>query len=84
MFRSRRLSRKIFVGTVPVGGDAPVSVQSMCNTDTRDAQTTLTQIRALAAAGCDIIRVAVPDMKAAESLREIVSASPLPWWQDLP
>lgn len=83
MFRSRRLSRKIFVGTVPVGGDAPVSVQSMCNTDTRDAQTTLTQIRALAAAGCDIIRVAVPDMKAAESLREIVSGSPLPVVADI-
>ena len=52
MFQSRRLSRKIFVGNVPVGGDARVSVQSMCNTDTRDAKSTVEQILALEEAGC--------------------------------
>lgn len=79
----RRQSRKIFVGSVPVGGDAPVSVQSMCNTDTRDAAATLAQIRRLAAAGCEIIRVAVPDLRAAETLREICTESPLPVVADI-
>ena len=83
MFRSRRLSRKIYVGNVPVGGDAHVSVQSMCNTDTRDAGATLAQIRILASAGCEIIRVAVPDMMAAGALREIVAGSSIPVVADI-
>ena len=83
MFRYRRLSRKIFVGSVPVGGDAPVSVQSMCNTDTRDAQVTLAQIRDLASAGCEIVRTAVPDMTAAQALQEIVAGSPIPVVADI-
>lgn len=83
LFQPRRPSRKIFIGKVPVGGDAPVSVQSMCSTDTRNAVLTLAQIRELASAGCEIIRVAVPDRAAAEALREITSASPLPVVADI-
>ncbi|MBQ4106041.1 MAG: flavodoxin-dependent (E)-4-hydroxy-3-methylbut-2-enyl-diphosphate synthase [Lentisphaeria bacterium] len=80
---NRRITRAIRVGQVPVGGGAPVSIQSMCNTDTRDAAGTLAQIRRLAAAGCEIIRVAVPDLTAAEALREISGASPLPVVADI-
>ena len=64
----RRKTRKINVGGVPVGGDAPVSVQSMCNTDTRDVAATSAQIEALAQAGCEIVRCAVPDRDAAAAL----------------
>ncbi len=78
-----RNSRKLWVGAVPVGGDAPVSVQSMNNTDTRDIQATLTQIEAMAKAGCEITRVAVPDMAAAEALKEIVRLSPIPVIADI-
>lgn len=78
-----RVSRKINVGSVFVGGGAPVSVQSMTNTDTRDASATLAQIGRLAAAGCEIVRCAVPDMAAAESLREIAEASALPVVADI-
>ncbi len=83
MFQSRRQTRKILIGSVPVGGGAPVSVQSMCNTDTRDVETTLAQIRTLANAGCEIIRVAVPDKHAACALKDIVSGSPLPVVADI-
>ncbi|MBQ9535593.1 MAG: flavodoxin-dependent (E)-4-hydroxy-3-methylbut-2-enyl-diphosphate synthase [Clostridia bacterium] len=79
----RGKTRQINVGTVKVGGGAPVSIQSMCNTDTRDARATLRQIEALAAAGCDIVRIAVPDMAAAEALREIKPRSPLPVVADI-
>lgn len=66
------------IGQVPVGGGAPVSVQSMTCTDTRDPGSTLEQIRALEKAGCEIVRCAVPDETAASALREICRASPLP------
>ena len=66
-----------------VGGGAPIAVQSMTNTDTRDAKATLAQIRALADAGCDIVRCAVPDVQAAEALREICANSPLPVVADI-
>ena len=79
----RRNSRKVMIGAVPVGGGSPVTVQSMCNTDTRDAEATLAQIRRLAEAGCEIIRVAVPDMAAAEALRKIAAESPLPVVADI-
>lgn len=79
----RRSSRQIFVGNVAVGGNAPISVQSMCNTDTRDAESTLQQIRLLAARGCEIIRLAVPDMAAADALGTIVEASPIPVIADI-
>ncbi len=71
-------SIQVNVGGVPVGGGAPVSVQSMTNTDTRDAEATLGQIRSLAAHGCEIVRVAVPDGEAADALRRIAAESPLP------
>jgi (E)-4-hydroxy-3-methylbut-2-enyl-diphosphate synthase len=68
---SRRKTRPIHVGDVAVGGDSPVAVQSMTNTDTRDVRATVRQIRRLADAGCEIVRLAIPDMEAAEALREI-------------
>jgi len=83
VFMERRKTRQIFVGKTPVGGDAPVSVQSMTNTKTQDAEATLRQIRILADAGCDIIRCAVPDMAAAEALKEIVDGSPVPVIADI-
>jgi len=76
-------SRRIMVGNVPVGGGAPVSIQSMTNTDTRDAAATLRQIRELAAAGCEIIRVAVPDDEAVAALPEILAGSPIPVIADI-
>ncbi len=80
---ARRITRKIKVGNVEIGGGAPVSIQSMTNTDTRDAAATLRQINTLAAAGCEIIRCAVPDDAAAEALREICASSPIPVIADI-
>lgn len=79
----RRQTRKITLGNVSVGGHAPISVQSMCNTDTRDVAATLAQIEALAAAGCEIVRCAVPDQAAAEALRDICTQSCLPMIADI-
>ena len=79
----RRKTRQIQVGTVLVGGDAPIAVQSMTNTRTQDAQATLEQIRKLTDAGCDIIRCAVPDMEAAHAIRDIVAGSPIPVIADI-
>lgn len=76
-------TKQISVGAVQIGGGAPVAVQSMTNTDTRDAQATLAQIRALADAGCHIVRCAVPDAEAAEALRVICADSPLPIVADI-
>lgn len=67
----RRKSRRIMVGSVPVGGDAPISVQSMTNTDTCDVAATVAQIKQLEAVGADIVRVSVPSMDAAEAFRQI-------------
>src|SRR3989442_13553988 len=67
----RRKTRQIQLGGVKVGGDAPITVQSMTKTDTRDVQATLLQIWSLEAAGCDIVRCAVPVREAAEKLGEI-------------
>lgn len=67
------MSRQVFCGSVPIGGGAPISIQSMTNTDTRDEAATFGQIRALAAAGCDIVRCAVPDMAAADALGRIIA-----------
>ena len=80
---TREHTRQIHVGGVAVGGGAAVSVQSMCNTPTADADATLAQIRDLAAAGCDIIRVAVPDGAAAEAMARICAESPLPVVADI-
>ncbi len=79
----RRSSRQVRVGVVAVGGGAPVSVQSMTCVDTRDAAATVAQIRALAAAGADIVRVAVPDRRAAEALPEIVADVSVPVVADI-
>ena len=79
----RKLTRKVKVGSVYVGGDAPVSIQSMTNTDTRDVESTLDQIRALNVAGCEIIRCAVPDMKACEAFKEIYSKITMPIVADI-
>ncbi len=78
MISPRRKSRQVRVGWVPVGGGAPVSVQSMCTTKTADIDGTLQQIAALAAAGCEIVRVALPDPDDVEALPAIVNASTLP------
>jgi len=74
---------QIHIGKVAVGGGAPVSVQSMTNTDTRDAEATLGQIRSLATYGCEIVRVAVPDETAAAALKSITAESPLPVVADI-
>ena len=79
----RDKTKQIFVGSVPVGGGAPVSVQSMCNTRTQDPEATLRQMRELKAAGCDIIRVAVPDAEAAEALKIIMKSAPMPVVADI-
>ncbi|HYA32214.1 MAG TPA: flavodoxin-dependent (E)-4-hydroxy-3-methylbut-2-enyl-diphosphate synthase [Thermodesulfovibrionales bacterium] len=79
----RKKTRLIRVGGVPVGGNSPISVQSMTKTDTRDVRSTLRQIKRLADAGCEIIRIAVPDMRAAEALGRIRSASPIPVIADI-
>jgi len=79
----KKSTRQIRIGSVPVGGDAPCSVQSMCSTDTRDVEATLGQIRGLADVGCELIRCAVPDMDAAVALGQIKSASPIPVIADI-
>src|SRR5438552_16135756 len=80
---TRRKSRQIKVGNVTVGGDAPLTVQSMTKTDTRDVQATLLEIWALEAAGCDIVRCAVPVREAAEKLGEIKRQIRLPLVADI-
>jgi len=79
----RRRSRQIMVGTVAVGGDAPVSVQSMTTTKTADVNATLQQIAELTTAGCQIVRVAVPDTDDAEALAEIARHSQIPVIADI-
>ena len=79
----RRDSRKIMVGTVPVGGDAPITVQTMTNTLTTDAKATIAQVQAAAEAGADIVRVSVPDLESSKALKEIVRESPVPLVADI-
>lgn len=79
----RRVSRQIFVGNVPVGGDAPISVQSMTNTDTCDVAATVAQVRAIADAGADIVRISVPTMEAAEAFRQIRAQVTVPLVADI-
>lgn len=76
-------TRALRVGPVPLGGGAPVSVQSMTNTDTRDAAATLAQIRTLAEAGCDIVRVSVYDQDCVQAVRALVDGSPVPLVADI-
>ncbi len=79
----RRETRRIYVGNVPIGGGAPISIQSMTKTDTRDIESTIRQIEEISSAGADIVRVAVPDMEAAKALGRIRARSPLPIIADI-
>lgn len=79
----RRKTINFKIGSVGIGSDYPISIQSMTNTDTRNVQETLEQINELADLGCEIVRVAVPDREAAESLKKICKASPLPVIADI-
>src|SRR5438477_9895694 len=79
----RRKSRQIMVGSVPVGGDAPVSVQSMTTTLTSDVNATLQQIAQLTASGCQIVRVACPSQDDADALPMIARKSPIPVIADI-
>lgn len=80
---SRKMTKQIKIGSVPVGGGSPVVVQSMTNTDTRDVKATLNQIGQLAKAGCEIVRLAVPDMDAAHALKQIKAGADLPLVADI-
>ena len=79
----RRATKKIRVGDVFIGGDAPITVQSMTNTDTRDVKSTIEQIKRLEEAGCDIVRVAVPDNEAASAIADIKKAIRIPLVADI-
>ena len=79
----RRKSRQIHVGSVPVGGDAPIAVQTMTNTPTTDIKATIAQVQACAEAGADIVRVSVPDEASSKALKEIVRESPVPIVADI-
>ena len=77
------MTRSVQVGGIAIGGGAPVSIQSMTNTDTRDVEATLSQIRALAAAGCQIVRVSVYDEACAEAVKALCAQSPVPLVADI-
>lgn len=79
----RRTSRQIMVGNVPVGGDAPIAVQTMTNTDTSDVAATVAQVQAAAEAGADIVRVSTPDKASTKALNEIVRESTVPIVADI-
>ena len=79
----RRKSRQIMVGNVPVGGDAPIAVQTMTNTDSSDVKATLGQVLAAAEAGADIVRISAPDVAATKALKEITKESPVPIVADI-
>ncbi|MDG2135386.1 MAG: flavodoxin-dependent (E)-4-hydroxy-3-methylbut-2-enyl-diphosphate synthase [Luminiphilus sp.] len=79
----RRISRQINVGGVPIGGDAPIAVQSMTNTETCDVEATVSQIRGIADAGADLVRVSVPSMDAAEAFRDIRRHAEIPLIADI-
>lgn len=79
----RRATRKIYIGDVPVGGDAPISVQSMTNTETCDVAATVAQVQAIADAGADIVRVSVPSMDAAEAFKHIRAQVSVPLVADI-
>ncbi|QOL80365.1 flavodoxin-dependent (E)-4-hydroxy-3-methylbut-2-enyl-diphosphate synthase [Pseudooceanicola spongiae] len=79
----RRKSRQIMVGNVPVGGDAPITVQTMTNTDSSDVKATLDQVIRAAEAGADIVRISIPDQAASKALKEITRESPVPIVADI-
>lgn len=79
----RRKTKLLTIGNIKIGSDAPISVQSMCNTDTRDVKSTLNQIHELADAGCELVRLAVLDNDAADAIKEIVKKTPVPLIADI-
>ena len=79
----RRKSRQINVGSVPIGGDAPIAVQTMTNTLTTDVKSTIEQVVAASEAGADLVRVSVPDLESSKALKEIVKESPVPIVADI-
>jgi len=79
----RKKTRKVRVGDIYIGGDAKITVQSMTNTDTRDVEATVNQIKMLEDIGCDIIRVAVVDQEAAEAIKEIKKSIKIPLVADI-
>ena len=79
----RRKSRQIHVGNVPIGGNAPIAVQTMTNTLTTDVASTIAQVQAVAEAGADIVRVSVPDQDSSKALTAIVKESPVPIVADI-
>ena len=81
--RARKKTRQIHIGSVPIGGGAPIAVQSMTNTDTRDVSATVRQIKDLHEAGCEIVRLAIPDTEAIEAFTKIKPKSPLPLIADI-
>ena len=83
MMSPRRKSKPVFVGDVQIGGDAPIAVQSMCATITENVDATVAQLDQLKEAGCDVVRIAVPDRAAADALPEIVRRTPLPIIADI-
>ncbi len=83
MMTPRRQSKPVFVGDVQIGGDAPIAVQSMCSTITENVDATVAQLDQLKEAGCDLVRIAVPDKEAANALPEIVRRTPLPIIADI-
>ena len=80
---NRRKSKVIEIGNVKIGGDNPISVQSMCNTDTRDVNATLEQINRMAERGCELVRLAVLNKDAADAIKDIVKKSPVPLIADI-
>src|SRR5258706_3254677 len=79
----RRKTRQVNIGGVPVGGNAPISVQTMTKTKTSDVAATVAQIKQAADAGCDIVRVTVNDKEASEAIADIVKQSPIPVVADI-
>src|SRR5258708_1939828 len=79
----RRLSRKVYVGNVPVGGDAPITVQTMTNTVTSDVKATVEQVQAIERAGADIVRISCPDQESALALKHIIREIEIPVVADI-
>ena len=79
----RRKTKQIEIGNIKIGGSAPISVQSMTNTDTRDIKSTLKQINNLSELGCELVRLAILNPEAAEAIKEIKKKSPIPLIADI-
>ncbi len=82
-FIQRKKTREISIGNIKIGGNNPIAIQSMCNTDTRDAKATIEQIKSLSEEGCEIIRIAIPDMEACEAIKEIKKNIKIPLVADI-